>query len=122
MYASDADWEEFLLTDSNLCLKYANRRRQWIHQLWESRTDAEYFKRCKILREYPDKFREYYRMNMNTFYYILDSVKDDLLGYSNFRKCNEAEEKLTVALRYVFIIVVRINRNYICTMINDINI
>ena len=92
MYASDDDWDEFLLTDSNLCLKYANRRRRWMHQLWESRNGAEYFKLCKILREFPDKFREYYRMNIKTFDYILDSVKDDLQGYSNFRKCIEAEQ------------------------------
>jgi hypothetical protein len=121
-YASDVDWEEFLLTDSNLCVKYANRRRRWIHQLWESRTDGEYFKLCKKLREFPDKFREYYRMNMNTFDYILDSVKDDLQGYSNFRKCIEAEEKLTVACRYVLVMVVRININYISIMLNVINI
>jgi len=43
------------------------------------------------LTELPDKFREYYRMNI-TFDYILDSVKDDLQGYSNFRKCIKAEE------------------------------
>jgi hypothetical protein len=47
-------------------------------------------------------------MDIKSFDYILDSVKDDLQGYSNFRKCTEAEEKLTVALRYVLIIVVRI--------------
>jgi len=93
-----------------------------MHQLWESRTDGEYFKLCKILREFPDKFRHYYRMNMKTFDYILDSVKDDLQGYSNFRKCIEAEETLTVALRYVLVIVVRININYICTMLKVIKI
>jgi len=93
-----------------------------MHQLWESRSDGEYFKLCKILREFPDKFREYYRMNIKTSDYILYSVKDDLQGYSNFRKCNEAEEKLTVALRYVLVIVVRININYICTMVNAIKI
>jgi hypothetical protein len=46
------------------------------------------------------------------FDYILDSVKDDLQSYSNFRKCIEAEEKLSAALRYVLVIVVRININY----------
>jgi len=61
-------------------------------------------------------------MIIKTFDYILDSVKDDLQGYSNFRECIEAEEKLTVALRYVLIIVVRINRNYICTMVNAVKI
>ena len=77
---------------------------------------------CKILREFPDKFREYYRMNIKTFYYILDSVKDVLQGYSDFRKCIEAEEKLTVALQYVFVIVVRININYTCTVLNALKI
>ena len=43
-------------------------------------------------RKFPDKFREYYRMNMKTLDYILDIVKFDLQGYSNFRKCIETEE------------------------------
>jgi len=47
-------------------------------------------------------------MNIKTFDYILDSVKEDLQGYSNFRKCIEAEEKFTFALRYALVIVVRI--------------
>jgi hypothetical protein len=34
-------------------------------------------------------------------------VKDDLQGYSNFRKCIEAEEKLNVALPYVLVIEVK---------------
>ena len=49
-------------------------------------------------------------------------MKDDLLGYSNFRKCIEAEEKLTVALRYALVFVAGININYICTMVNAIKI
>ena len=84
-------------------------------------TGGEYFKLRKILREFPGKFREYYRRNIKIFDYILDSVKDDLQGYSNFRKCTEAEEKLTVVLRHV-LIVVRINEHYICTMVNAIKI
>jgi len=47
-------------------------------------------------------------MNIKVFYFILHNVKDDLQGYSNFIKCIEAEDKLTVALRYVLAIVVRI--------------
>jgi hypothetical protein len=97
-------------------LKFRKSRRRWIHQIWESRTEGEYFKLCKILKEFPGKFSEYYRMNISTFDYILDAVKDDLQGYSNFRKCIEAEEKLTVALRYVFVITVRIKINFTCKM------
>ena len=59
------------------CLKYTNRRRRWMHQIWESRAGDEYFKLCKILTEFLDKFRQYYRMNIK-FGYIMDSVKDDL--------------------------------------------
>jgi hypothetical protein len=56
--------------------------------------------------EFPDKFIEYYRINMKTSDYVLNSVKDDLQGYSNFRKGIEAEEKPTVALLYVPVVVV----------------
>ena len=61
-------------------------------------------------------------MNIKTFNYILDSVNGDLQGYSYFRKLIEAEEKLTVALRYVLVVVVRININYIYTILNAIKI
>jgi len=64
MYASDDVWDEFLLMYSNIFLKYMNRRRRWMHKFWEPRTDGEYFKLCKILTEFPDKFREKYRMNI----------------------------------------------------------
>ena len=61
-------------------------------------------------------------MDIKAFYYIFDSVKDDLQGYTNFITSTKAEEKLTVALQYVLIIVLRININYICTMANAIKI
>jgi hypothetical protein len=82
-----------------------------MHQRRESRTCEEYFELCNILREFPDKFREYYRMNITRFDYILDSVRDHLQSCSNFRKGIEAEEKLTVAARFVLLIVVKIKRN-----------
>jgi hypothetical protein len=57
-YASDDVWDEFLLIYSKGFLKYMNRRRWWMHQLWEPRTDGEYFKLFKILTKFPDRFRE----------------------------------------------------------------
>jgi len=59
-------------------------------------------------------------MNITAFDYIVDSMKDVLQGYSNFKKCIEAEEKLTVALRYVLVIVVRIKINYKCKILHAI--
>jgi len=58
MYVSDDVWDEFSLMYSNIFLKYMNRRRRWMHHFWEPRTDGEYFKLCKILAKFPDKFRE----------------------------------------------------------------
>ena len=75
---------EFLLIDSDFSLKYANKRRRRMHQLRESKTDGEYFKLCMILTEFPYKFGEYYRMDIKTFGYIMDSAKDVLWGYSDF--------------------------------------
>jgi hypothetical protein len=69
------------------------------------------------LKKNPSKFREGYRMNIRPFHYILDSVMDDLYGYFNSRKCIEAQQELTVALRGVVVIVVRIKINYICKML-----
>ena len=51
-------------------------------------------------------------MNIKIFSYFMDSVKDTLQGYSNFRTCNEAAEKLTVALRSVLDTAVGIKINY----------
>jgi hypothetical protein len=72
-----------------------------MHLLWESRTDGEYFQLWKILKQFLDKFREYYGTRIQTFDYILDSVKDDLQCYSNFRMCIDLGEKVIVALRHV---------------------
>lgn len=47
-------------------------------------------------------------------------MKDDLQGYSNSRNCTKAEQKLTLALWYVLIIMVRIKVNYICKMLHAI--
>jgi hypothetical protein len=52
-------------------------------------------------------------MKITTFDYVVVSVKDVLQGYYNFKECIEAEEELTVALRCVLIIMVRIKINYI---------
>jgi hypothetical protein len=34
--------DDYLLMDSNLCLKFMKRRKRLMHELWESRSDGEY--------------------------------------------------------------------------------
>lgn len=43
-------------------------------------------------------FNDCFRMDISTFDYILNTVKDDSKIYSNFRSCIEPEEKLAVFL------------------------
>jgi len=71
-----------------------------MHQLWESRNGGEYFKLCKILTEFPDKFREYYRMNI-TFDCILDSVKDDLQDIRLSESALKQKRKLLLFGTYI---------------------
>jgi hypothetical protein len=63
---------------------------------------------CKRLSEFPDKFRDYYRMNASAFEYMLDAVKDVLQLYTNFGMCTEGEGKLTVALSTKFLLLLKL--------------
>ena len=48
----------------------------------------------------------------------MESVKYGLQGCVNFSSCTEVEEKLTVAFRFVMVIVERIKRNYVPKILN----
>ena len=50
----------------------------------------------------------------------MTSVKDALQGYSEFKLCSEAEEELSVALRYVLDITASIKVNYIDKILNAV--
>jgi hypothetical protein len=57
--------------------------------------DADWDEYCGCIRfGNHEMIENILRCARKLFYYILDSVKDDLQGYTNFRKCIEAEEKL----------------------------
>jgi hypothetical protein len=44
------------------------------------------------------KYKDYHRMQIETFYYILEAIKDNLATQSNFRDFSP-EEKLTITIR-----------------------
>jgi hypothetical protein len=57
-----------------------------MHLLWESRTDGEYFKLWKILKEFSDKFIEYYGICLLRNIIIdLEGTTHDPSVPSNFR-------------------------------------
>jgi hypothetical protein len=98
MSDSEDDLEMFLLLDSNYGLKQENTR-MWIHGFNEDRGDTEFFKTSWPKRHYPDKYKDYHRMQIETFDYILEAIKDDLATQSNFRDCISPDEKLTITIR-----------------------
>jgi len=94
--SSDDEWDSFLL-ESPI---FKSRKRYWVHKLWQQRDDSGEFQNvCTVLNNYPSKFYNYFRMDISTFEYILNAIKNDLTKYSNFRRCIEPKEKLAVTLR-----------------------
>jgi len=51
------------------------------------------------LLEQPRRFYDYFRMLPETFWYIMNDIRDDIQKQSNFRKCISPEERLAVTLR-----------------------
>ncbi|XP_072380701.1 uncharacterized protein [Diabrotica undecimpunctata] len=98
--SSDEDLMCWLLLENNV-LKTRRRKRTWIHKCNEDRSSGEFNKTFQTLRNYPDKFKEYHRMSIETFYYILEGIEDNISGQSNFRECISPEEKLNITIRYL---------------------
>lgn len=72
------------------------------HEILQGRpTHGEYHHLFPLLRQYPEKFYDYLRMEMSTFDYILDKVKPYCQkNWCNFHKSPiEVEERLVVTLR-----------------------
>lgn len=96
------------LLESNLLVRKRIRERQqmrdrrsvWVHELYTKRdTLGEFHHLFEDLIQHPDKFFKYFRMKMDTFYYILDAIRYELTKTNNFRKTIPAEERLAVTLR-----------------------
>ncbi|CAG2052964.1 unnamed protein product [Timema podura] len=97
MSDSEEDLELFLLLDSNYCL-FEENTRTWIHDFNKYRSDSEFFKTSLSMRNYPDGYKDYHRMQIETFDYILEAIKEDLATHSNFRDGVSPEEKLTITI------------------------
>ncbi|XP_049763762.1 uncharacterized protein LOC126263687 [Schistocerca nitens] len=83
-------------------LKYRRTRRLWIHPINSDRHLGEFFSLHEELKNYPEKFYSYYRMNHNTFQYVLQNIQDKISKQNtNFRRSITAEEKLCITIRYL---------------------
>ncbi|XP_039289226.1 uncharacterized protein LOC111064625 isoform X1 [Nilaparvata lugens] len=99
---SDSD-DEYLLENSALkvlCVKGV--RSCAVHPLNEKRdTLGEYHHLFPQLKEYPDQFFQYTRMEYSTFQFILNHIQPQMVTkFTNFVKQPiEPEEKLVITLR-----------------------
>jgi hypothetical protein len=66
---SEDEWNDLLDSSYNLYLN--SPRSCWVHDLLTDYKNGEYFQICIKLREYPEKFKEYFRMSIHTYNYIL---------------------------------------------------
>lgn len=81
--------------------KQRRRHRYWVHPLTDQRHLKGYF--CKMyndVRQYPDKFFNYYRMSIGTYDKLLQAVGQYLKHEdTTFRMAISPEERLSVTLR-----------------------
>lgn len=99
LYDSDDEFDDWFI-ESVIDKVGLRPRSLWMHPLnMEREMSGEYVTLCLPLREYPDKFFKYFRMKPSTYDYILETIKNDLIKYSN-RPSISPGERLAVTLRY----------------------
>ena len=94
--------EEFLMLDSVLPkLMFLKRRRTNVHEINKERTVlGEYHHLFSKLKDHPDRFHSYMRMNLVTFNYILGKITPRLTKtWCNWHVPILPEERLVVTLR-----------------------
>lgn len=99
----DSSDEEYFASPSTIRFIFEEGRDFAVHPINENRRrDGEFHRIYHDLRKYPDKFRSYTRMTIETFDIVLDLVKYRLMkNWTNMSKepifpC----ERLVVTLRY----------------------
>lgn len=89
-------------TSTVLKILLMKKKKYHTNYIFRSRTRfGEYHTLFPQLLEQPAKFFEYMRMDKETFYYILEGIREKIQKQSNFRRCISPEERLIVTLRYV---------------------
>jgi hypothetical protein len=94
--------DSMFLLDTNPLLKiliFEEQKDVWVNEIFEERKNGEFHTLFPQLLEQPCKFYDYFRMFPETFWYILNDIRDDIKKQSNFRKCISPEERLAVTLR-----------------------
>jgi len=77
------------------------KRRYWVYLLSTDREKKGQFTTfLENIRQYPDKFFEYYRMSISSFDELLKTLQPHITkNITEFRNPISAEERLTITLR-----------------------
>lgn len=96
----DAD-DEYLFENNFLrFFMLENTRKNWVNDIYEKREEhGEFHLLFDDLLQQSQKFFEYFRMLPETFNYILSQIYERLEKQSNFRKCVDPRENLSITLR-----------------------
>ncbi|KAJ8939901.1 hypothetical protein NQ318_023242 [Aromia moschata] len=94
--------DDYLLENSYLVRRRLKRKKCWVNAILAKRNEfGEFHHLWDDLKKDEKKFFDYYRMNQNTFNYILDAIREEIKKMSNFRETISPEERLSVTLRYL---------------------
>lgn len=77
------------------------RRKEWVNSILAKRRKYGEFFLYSDLQNSEEHHFSYFRMQKDTFGYILEKIQDHVVKYSNFRETVPPEERLTITLRYV---------------------
>jgi hypothetical protein len=95
--------DSMYLLNTNPLLKipiFEEQKDVWVNEIFEGReTNGEFHTLFLQLLEQLCKFYDYFRMLPETFWYILNDIRDGIKKQSNFRNCISSEERLAVTLR-----------------------
>lgn len=86
--------------------KKKRNRRYWVHPLNTRRlTDSQFYLKRAKLRAHPEEFFKYYRISMKSFDELHNGIREKIQKQNTcMRLCLDTEEKLTITIRYVFIL------------------
>ncbi|KAJ8911897.1 hypothetical protein NQ315_012311 [Exocentrus adspersus] len=94
----------YLLENTYLVRRRMQRKRRscWVNSILSERQRLGEFHHLhtQFLKS-REKFADYYRMNIETFQYILNSIEPSITKWSNFRESIPPDERLAVTLRYL---------------------
>jgi hypothetical protein len=73
---------------------YTMRREYWVSPVLSNRRSlGEFHHLHEELKRNGEKFCDYYRMNVETFQYILTAIEPSITKWSNFREVIPPEER-----------------------------